>query len=51
MPELSGISAIGTDYTSLPEKREIKNDNFMNSIFDAFNSAISGAPASTSHVG
>ena len=51
MPEISGILSIGTDYTTAPERKEMEAKPFMNSIFDAFNSANNGAPASTSHVG
>ena len=51
MPEISGISSIGSDYTTAPERKEVQAQQFMNSIFDAFNSMNNGAPASTSHVG
>lgn len=51
MPEISGISSIGSDYTTAPERKEVQAKPFMNSIFDAFNSMNNGAPASTSHVG
>ncbi len=52
MPEvgLSGISSVGTEYTTAPERQETQAKPFINSIFDAFNSGNSGAPASTSHV-
>ena len=52
MPEsaISGISSVSKDYATLPEKHEPQVKPFVNSIWDAFNSANSGAPASTSHV-
>ena len=51
MPEISGILSIGTDYTAAPGRKETEAKPFINSVFDAFNSANNGAPASTSHVG